>query len=180
MTLQLPTPWSPGPHPKGGAAGGRPGARQPPGPPAPVAVVTARANWPVEPAGGSCSDLEGTRTSFAQALGAERWGHPEARAHWEGGGDGYFSMLRSAGHPPPCLLQRFPQDSQNGEKYQVPAAQTHTPPRTFRGDGWGWTVLFGKETSFFTNWGVMTGHAKVTRSDSHPHTANRPRRAAGF
>lgn len=82
VTLQLPTPWSPGPHPKGGAAGGRPGASQPPGPPAPVAVVTARANWPVEPAGGSCSDLEGTRTSFSQALGAERWGHPEARAHW--------------------------------------------------------------------------------------------------
>lgn len=36
------------PTPGEGPRGGRPGARQPPGPPAAVAVVTAPANWPAE------------------------------------------------------------------------------------------------------------------------------------
>lgn len=68
-----------------------------------------------------------------------------------------------------------PQDSQNGEKYQVPA-----PPARHSFRGWGWIVWIGKGTSFFTNCEVMTGHSKVTRSDFHPHLANRPRRASGF
>lgn len=93
VTLHAPPPRPTGTHPRGGAAGGRPGARQPPGPPVPVAVVTARANWPVEPAGGSCSDLEG-QGHRSPGHWVQRGGNIQRPEHpGEGCEDGYFKSV---------------------------------------------------------------------------------------
>lgn len=116
-----PHPLPPGTHPRGGKVGGRPGARQPPGPPAPVAVVMARTNWPVEPAGGSCSDLEGQGHRLPGRW-VQRGGDIQRPEHTgEGDGDGYFSMLRSVKcRTPPCLPQSAPKTPRNTKLTPLP------------------------------------------------------------
>lgn len=183
VTLQLPTPWPPGTHPRAGGggrgAGGRPGARQPPGPPAPVAVVTARANWPVEPAGGSCSDLEG-QGHHSPGRWVQRGGDIQRPEHTgEGGGDGYFSMLRSVKcrSPPPCLPQSAPKTPRIERNIKYPCAPP-SGPTSLEGMGRDGLCCLAKKPVSLQK--VMTGHAKVTRSDAHLHLTPRPSRAAGF
>lgn len=80
----LPSPTSSLVHPSPGEGprAGRSGARQPPGPPAAVALVTAPANWPAE---GACSGQEGQGRRLSRALGVERWGTHQRRAGGVGG-----------------------------------------------------------------------------------------------
>lgn len=109
-----PTPSLGHPTPGEGPLGGRPGARQPPGPPAAVALVTTPANWPAERAGGSCSGREGQGHRLSRALGAEGWGAPRRRAGRVGGQPITLGhCLGSCGPPPtpPLHLGDTPQES---------------------------------------------------------------------